>query len=200
MNQIPNIITFVRLFAATAIALDCTNPSCWKSFIYWFVAAGISDMLDGAIARRFNWCSQFGARLDSISDLALYMAVTLAICVSRGYAISENCLLVLVGFALQIHHIWYCWSKFRTFPAYHSDLARLSAYGIFFLVVFFWCFGNTLFITVSLALWVLCSVEGVLITQRLQESRENVPGLWAIQSANSESKIGNSELKVVNLE
>lgn len=41
-----------------------------------YIAAGISDMIDGAIARKTNTVSEFGARLDTTADFVL-VAVSL---------------------------------------------------------------------------------------------------------------------------
>lgn len=193
MNQIPNIITSVRLIAALAMVTGCTSPSAWKNFIFWFVAAGVSDMLDGVVARRFNWCSKFGAHLDSISDLALYLAVVATLWTCKTSVIIQSVWILYVGLILQWCHIWYCQRKFQTYPSYHSHLARAVAYAMFFLVLRFYYSGETDCIKVSLLLWCLCSVEGILITRKLKESRENVAGLWAIASSNQNPHMAVSE-------
>ncbi|MEA4987140.1 MAG: CDP-alcohol phosphatidyltransferase family protein [Anaerovorax sp.] len=75
MNNIPNYISIIRIFAA--IGLLFVKPfSTWFFFIY--LVCGISDVLDGYIARKMNVTSKFGQVIDSISDL-IFIAIVLLI-------------------------------------------------------------------------------------------------------------------------
>ena len=60
---IPNILTGFRILLAAA--LPFLPPSYWLTVV---IAAGLSDALDGIIARRFNAASALGALLDGVAD------------------------------------------------------------------------------------------------------------------------------------
>jgi len=78
--NLANAITTVRLIAALLLVWRCTQGTAddpERMGLTLFVIAGVSDMLDGFIARRFNCCTRFGATLDSVADLILYAAVGL---------------------------------------------------------------------------------------------------------------------------
>lgn len=64
--MIANIITSLRIVCAFAI-LFC--PVFSPQFYGFYIAAGISDMIDGTVARKTGSSSEFGAKLDSIADL-----------------------------------------------------------------------------------------------------------------------------------
>ena len=66
MKHIPNIITVLR-FLGAACLLIC-NPS---GAVFWAIygLCGISDMLDGYLARRLHAESKTGAVLDSVADI-----------------------------------------------------------------------------------------------------------------------------------
>ncbi len=68
-----NIITCARFLCAAAL-LFC--PAFSLSFYVLYIAAGITDMIDGAVARKTNTVSEFGARLDSAADF-VFVAVCL---------------------------------------------------------------------------------------------------------------------------
>lgn len=74
LRQIPNLITLARLLAVPVtvylILLGELVPAFWI-----FVAAGISDAVDGLIAKRLNLVSEIGAYLDPLADKALLMGV-----------------------------------------------------------------------------------------------------------------------------
>ena len=63
-----NTITFFRI-AASIVLLSC--PVFSPAFYVFYIVAGVSDMLDGFVARKTNTASRFGARLDTIADFVL---------------------------------------------------------------------------------------------------------------------------------
>ena len=67
MKHLPNIITALRIVGS--IGLLFCNVAGWQ---FWtlYVFCGISDMIDGWLARRLDVESKTGAVLDSIADLS----------------------------------------------------------------------------------------------------------------------------------
>ena len=63
-----NTITLFRM-AAGIVLLLC--PVFSPAFFVLYIAAGLSDMLDGFVARKTGTVSQLGARLDTIADFVL---------------------------------------------------------------------------------------------------------------------------------
>ena len=68
-----NIITGVRILCAAAL-LFCRPFS--PVFHALYVMAGLSDMIDGAVARKTNTAGEFGAKFDTAADL-LFVLVCL---------------------------------------------------------------------------------------------------------------------------
>ena len=71
---LPNIITFARLFAVPATVWLMLTQRLDLAFIV-FLLAGISDGMDGFLARRLGLESELGAFLDPIADKALLSSV-----------------------------------------------------------------------------------------------------------------------------
>ncbi len=63
-----NAITIFRM-AAGIVLLLC--PVFSPAFYALYIAAGLSDMLDGFVARKTDTVSELGARLDTIADFVL---------------------------------------------------------------------------------------------------------------------------------
>ena len=61
-----NVITVIRVICSIALLL-CQFPS--PAFYILYVTAGITDIIDGAVARKTNTVSEFGAKLDTAADL-----------------------------------------------------------------------------------------------------------------------------------
>lgn len=75
---LPNIITLVRLLLVPTIVWAIVEGYFGAAFII-FVVAGISDGVDGFIARRYNLRSRLGAYLDPLADKALLVSIFLSL-------------------------------------------------------------------------------------------------------------------------
>lgn len=78
---IPNVLTIARVIAAPLVAfafLAMARPMADLVAFIVFTLAGISDFLDGWLARRWGQVSAFGRMLDPIADKAM-IAVTGAV-------------------------------------------------------------------------------------------------------------------------
>lgn len=71
---LPNIITLMRLFMVPLIVWALLSDQMALAFGV-FVLAGISDAVDGTIARYFNQQSEFGTVLDPIADKIMLVSV-----------------------------------------------------------------------------------------------------------------------------
>ena len=72
-KHIANIITGSRMVLSLPLLL-IPLTSAW--FYSLYLLCGLSDMIDGTVARRTNSASDFGARLDTVSDF-VFMTVAL---------------------------------------------------------------------------------------------------------------------------
>jgi cardiolipin synthase (CMP-forming) len=77
---IPNLITIFRLILVPIVIVTIMQGR-WSAAFILFVVAGVSDAVDGFIAKRFDMRSEFGAYIDPLADKALLVSiyVTLAI-------------------------------------------------------------------------------------------------------------------------
>ena len=75
---IPNFITLARIFAVPLIVYLVISDLYMEAALL-FVVAGISDAVDGFIAKRFNAASDLGAYLDPVADKALLVSIFLAL-------------------------------------------------------------------------------------------------------------------------
>lgn len=74
----PNIISIIRLVSALPIYFFITE-GLWEISAAIFFIACLTDIADGAIARKINQATPFGARLDHASDAVLATATILAL-------------------------------------------------------------------------------------------------------------------------
>ena len=70
-KHIANIITSSRIIFSLPL-LFIPLSSVWFTILYLF--CGLTDMIDGTIARKTNSVSEFGSKLDTVADLLFVMA------------------------------------------------------------------------------------------------------------------------------
>ncbi len=71
---IPNLITILRFLLVPAVVLAMLQ-SRWGWAFTGFIVAGVSDAVDGFVARNFNQRSRLGAYLDPMADKVLLVSV-----------------------------------------------------------------------------------------------------------------------------
>ena len=72
MKQIPNLLSALRIALCLPLLLvDAMTVPFWVLY----VIAGLTDILDGFLARRWGVESKLGARLDSLADFVFVLAV-----------------------------------------------------------------------------------------------------------------------------
>ncbi len=78
----PNLLSILRIVASPWLGWELARGNFRIALPVLFVV-GMSDALDGYLARRFNWKSELGEKLDPVADKVL--AATLYVCFSwRG--------------------------------------------------------------------------------------------------------------------
>ncbi|MEM7220660.1 MAG: CDP-alcohol phosphatidyltransferase family protein [Pseudomonadota bacterium] len=74
MHHLPNVITIFRILLVIPIVLLMWRESYGLALLLT-VIAGVSDAIDGALARRYDWSSDVGVALDPIADKLLVSAL-----------------------------------------------------------------------------------------------------------------------------
>lgn len=72
-HSLPNSITFLRILLVAPLLLAMAMGD-YGLALGLFVVAGVSDALDGFLAKRFHWESRLGAVLDPLADKLLMVA------------------------------------------------------------------------------------------------------------------------------
>lgn len=74
INHIPNLLTISRIVGS--LLLIPLEPLTSEFFVV-YIYCGLSDVLDGFIARKAHVTSELGSKLDSVSDLMFYVIMML---------------------------------------------------------------------------------------------------------------------------
>ncbi len=76
--NIPNLITLGRIILVPVVFWLLLTGRFQAAF-FAFVVAGVSDAVDGFLAKRFNWTTELGAYLDPLADKLLIVCIFIAL-------------------------------------------------------------------------------------------------------------------------
>jgi cardiolipin synthase len=76
--SIPNLITLGRILLVPIVVWAISSGEMWVAFAL-FLAAGVSDAVDGFLAKRFHMTTELGAYLDPLADKALIVSIYLTL-------------------------------------------------------------------------------------------------------------------------
>ncbi len=83
-KYIPNVLSVLRLMMAFAFAaVFIWLPDKLYIAVIIFIVAGVTDVIDGTLARKFNWITNAGKILDPLAD-KLMQVVALICTVASG--------------------------------------------------------------------------------------------------------------------
>ena len=91
--NIPNILTLGRFGLVPVLILAIVNGSHMAAFLI-FVVAGLTDAIDGFIAKRFDMQTELGAYLDPLADKALLISIFITLAIERAIPVWVTILVV----------------------------------------------------------------------------------------------------------
>jgi cardiolipin synthase len=81
--NLPNLITIARILLVPVVVWAIGSGEMRIAF-FIFLAAGVSDAVDGFLAKRFGMTSEIGAYLDPLADKALIMSIYIALATAEA--------------------------------------------------------------------------------------------------------------------
>jgi cardiolipin synthase len=81
--SIPNLITLGRILLVPVLVWAITAGQMRIAF-FLFLAAGISDAVDGFLAKRFGMATELGAYLDPLADKAMLVSIYIALGITEA--------------------------------------------------------------------------------------------------------------------
>lgn len=182
--NLPNVISFMRLLAVP-VMLYCAVTGKERLFAYILLGSLFSDILDGLLARTFHLESEFGAILDGMADMGMYIsAVTGLFTFQLDFITGKKIEIGLILFFYIVEKIktYYHYRKF--FNAFHTYLSKLTAYfqGVFIISLFFFGYVPFLFYP-AMIIAILANIEEMVLTSLIKEYAHDVKGLyWVLKN------------------
>lgn len=129
MKNLPNLITLSRLVSALLLMPICAFS---QEFFVVYTYCGVSDVLDGFLARKLNLVNENGARLDSIADIVFYAVTAFKILPVLCSKLTPSIWYIVIATVI-IRIISYTVAaiKYRRFASLHTYMNKLTGFLVF---------------------------------------------------------------------
>jgi CDP-diacylglycerol--glycerol-3-phosphate 3-phosphatidyltransferase len=164
------------------IALACALAGVMR-FVYLpiLIAATLSDIFDGILARKFGVATPALRRYDSITDIIYYLFILVVAWLLCKPVIAGNLWLIALMLLSEAGCISICLIRFGKFPATHSWLAKF--YGLCLLggLIALLVFNAGNWVIVTLAVVALVTNSEIIAIHLIAKSPPvDVPGIFAL--------------------
>ena len=202
-KSIPNILTIVRIILAVFAILFVCIEKFWKTaaFSYmfndyktvvyvpityilagvFFVIASITDLLDGYLARKYNWISNFGKLWDPIADKILINGVLIGLAVNGSVPVFIPIIMICRDIIVDASRMYAStkgkvvaaniWGKLKTVFQMIAIILILFSFGIVYNNLVFYYLVQNLFLLVAT---VFSVVSGVIYEIQIFKKEKQV--------------------------
>jgi CDP-diacylglycerol--glycerol-3-phosphate 3-phosphatidyltransferase len=175
---IPFFLTALRAALAPIVLMLALLAPSRSAFGCCLVAAFLSDVFDGIVARRLGVATPSLRRFDSLADSLFYAAAAFAVWHLHAPAIVERRLPLLVLVALELGRYAFDFAKFKREASYHMWSSKL--WGIALFAGFFSLLAlgsDNVLVDAAVYIGIVADLEGLTISTLLPDWRSDVPSV-----------------------
>ncbi len=179
-KHIANIVTASRIVGAVVLFM-CKDIS--KLFLIVYVLCGFTDLIDGPIARKTGSTSTLGATLDTIGDVATYLALTKILARNK---LVPNWILIWIISAGVLFGCCAFVSKhrFKKFYLPHTYVGKLFGGSVFVLPVAMQFMPGEIWMAVICSIASIHVIELFIIQSKIETAKDFVPSVFSIRNKN----------------
>ena len=180
--NIADWFSFYRIAAAPLLLL-----LLWlhkqEAFTWMLLISYSTDMIDGYLARKFKITSPRGSQLDSMGDQITFTIGLIGLFLFEFDFIKENYILILIAFVPYLFQMLIAFKKYGKATAFHTYLAKLSAFIQAFFILYALFFEPNYFLFYfMIILGFIETIEEVILITMYDKWVSDVKGIyWALK-------------------
>lgn len=160
MKYAANLLSGARILFLLALVFVYRHPA-W--FITLYLLAGLTDVLDGFVARWTHTESELGARLDSFADLLLVAAILIYLFRLMGADLQRFFPWILAITAIRCISLVFSALKYRKAVSLHTWFNKLTGFTLFLCPLLFALFHHVFLLWPVCVIALLSAAEEFLI-------------------------------------
>jgi phosphatidylglycerophosphate synthase len=177
MAKVPWMLVGLRFAIAPLLLIDALDGRTGVMFMLGYVAAVLSDIFDGIIARRLGVSTINLRKADSWADIGLYLCIAVSVWLVYPAVILDFKVPLLIAIAFQLSLFTISLVKFGQFPSFHTYTAKAWGASLFFAVVLLFGFGSAMALWGAIGLCLINSIEEIAMTAILPQWTHDVLSL-----------------------
>lgn len=163
--NLPNALSVFRFFGSPLLFVF--DPQGQQTaLLTWFALLGLSDFLDGWLARRWRQTSERGAMLDGVADLVFYPCAALLLYQLFPAVVLDNLGFIALAIGMLGLMLAVSWFKCDRLILLHTHLNRTAAVGVVIVVFASFTIDTSWLLRGTALLYTLGFIEGIAIFLR----------------------------------
>jgi phosphatidylglycerophosphate synthase len=187
IKSVPILLTGLRALLAPVVVLLSLFAPLPQAFAVCLVAAFLSDIFDGVLARNLGIATANLRRLDSVADTLFYAACVFAAWHLYPAVITQHVGPLMVLGILEVMRYGLDFVKFRREASYHMWSSKVWGVALFAGFFGLLVLGSSgLAVACAIYVGIIADIEGLLISLVLPRWQADVPTLvhaWRVRHA-----------------
>ncbi len=174
MKSIPNCISFSRIIFS--VILFFIEPLS-IAFYAIYIVCGLSDIIDGFIARKFGMTSRLGEKLDSMADMPM-LGVLLVVLYPIINPVSEIFIWIILIFIIRVVSTIVAYKKYHTFAMLHTYGNKITGLILFLVPILLPFIHSTVLMYIVCAIACISAIEELIIQLTSRELQVNKSSIF----------------------
>jgi len=174
LTSVPSFLVGLRFAIALLLLWDALDRTLSDWFMAGYIAAVLSDIFDGIIARRLGVSTVRLRQADSWADICLYVCIALSVWLVYPQVIVDFALPLAIAIVAQLTLFATSLLKFGKFPSFHTYTAKVWGIALLIATVGLFGFGYAETLWLAIVFCVLNSLEEIAMTVILPKWQHDV--------------------------
>ena len=189
VRRLPFILTTIRLLLAPVLLWIVRDGTAGIPYVLCILAAFVSDIYDGVIARKLDIASGRLRSYDSRTDLIFYVTAAITVWLVHPEEIRRLAPLLIVLLLFELVRPAFDIFKYGKQSSYHSYSAKTFGVSLVVALILLMGFGiGGIFLTVAIILGIIADIEGLVMSLMLPVWTHDVKSLfdaWRIRTGSA---------------
>jgi len=188
LRHIPNLLSLSRIPLSVTMMFFAQERII---FLCIYAVTGLTDMLDGRVARKYGWQSELGSKFDGLADASwIFSMMAVVFLILRIKFASYVYIAFAVTLVVRIVNLIFTRVKFHQWGAIHSTLVRYSGTPLYLIAPYcVWTRkGPSVLLLAAMCIVLLSVIEESLILARMETYDMNVKSIFHLNRQQREAK------------
>jgi phosphatidylglycerophosphate synthase len=179
LRLVPNQLTAIRFFSIPILWVFAYHGKVTWIGVGMTIGL-ITDLLDGAVARKLNQTSEFGSKFDSLADQFLQISAVIWVTMLMPEIFTDNLLISLLAISIYLSSLALGLIKFKQLANLHLYLSKAGGFFLYILLIHAFITGeySVFLFTSAVILFILSSTETFILQFSLSRADSNIGSIF----------------------